>query len=569
MYFQFLDPFMQSLAKDKLEAIEERRKRWNIDPDSFYETLDNWFSNFGNRDKELALKILFSVQYFNEADFSKRMQHLWSNVQRYLSETSTPLTRVILVVPNERGDSADMHAYAALKSFGLPQCQVVEVAKLDRFEKSETVLVFLNDTHGTGTQFIREFGETVNFQEFKCVFVLGVVFSRKAIRRFQQEMKGVVVFPSAPSVSADLVLNGEEWERVKGLGNKVYPKHPIGFGDAALLVAYHFQCPNNTLPIIWANGVNNKVGELSYPWRPLFAYRQKAITAEPRRELSQPDILRPIDFSTLSFELSDNEKVELEGIAGELTRSFGSRHINIQGWLGNFRAEEKSLAIGLLSNFKHWDIMRTRRAIQELRQRVIAEIARHGSEMDDVLMVTTGSEQASTYHYVSEFMREWHLEARQVVDAAQLNESRALDKHLVFFYHTRPPGREFFEPKEMLKDRSYFEIAKRARPISTILCSFAEAPGFKSVLEQEASKEGMLARISIREASRSVKEAIGDDFDAYASIISNFVGGSSRYSPDEHLLVSFYFRVPEITSPLFWRSGIGRDGRTWVPLYID
>ena len=41
------------------------------------------------------------------------------------------------------------------------------------------------------------------------------------------------------------------------------------------MLAYSHQCPNNTLPIIWANGVNNGVdGKKGCPWNPLFEYKK-------------------------------------------------------------------------------------------------------------------------------------------------------------------------------------------------------------------------------------------------------------------------------------------------------
>ena len=55
----------------------------------------------------------------------------------------------------------------------------------------------------------------------------------------------------------------------------VYPKGALGYSNSGLLLAYSHQCPNNTLPIIWANGVNNEVdGKKGCPWNPLFEYKK-------------------------------------------------------------------------------------------------------------------------------------------------------------------------------------------------------------------------------------------------------------------------------------------------------
>jgi hypothetical protein len=50
------------------------------------------------------------------------------------------------------------------------------------------------------------------------------------------------------------------------IGRELTPQTPIGFGDQALLVAFHNTIPNNTLPVFWSNGrVNEKT------WKPLFS----------------------------------------------------------------------------------------------------------------------------------------------------------------------------------------------------------------------------------------------------------------------------------------------------------
>ncbi|URK88554.1 hypothetical protein LP421_15960 [Rhizobium sp. RCAM05350] len=380
-------------------------------------------------------------------------------------------------------------------------------------------------------------------------------------------MRGVIIPNASPSKSADLILSGEEWERVKRLGSQVYPKYPVGFGDAALLVAYHFQCPNNTLPLIWADGENNKTGGSCYPWKPLFPYRPKPKGPTAKSTRKKTETLGALDFSKLSLELSDKEKSEVEAHAVELISSQVGKRLNIINWLNNFKTEEKELALKLLGRHKHCDLPTTRRFIHELGHRVSAELAPFGSDMGDVLLVTTGSEQESTYHYVFEFMREWHLEFRQVVDIEQLNATSALDRHLVFFYHTRPPGREFFEAKEALGGKAYFDLVEEAKPISTLLCSFAEAPGFKMIFDQQSTEDTLVTRVSIPEPSRSINLNLGEDFEGYSQLISDIFGSQFRYPPAEHLLVSYYFKTPEITSPFIWYAGEAGGGRAWVPLF--
>jgi hypothetical protein len=46
-----------------------------------------------------------------------------------------------------------------------------------------------------------------------------------------------------------------ERERARAIavehGERLEPKHPLGYDDAEALVCFEVRCPNNTLPILW------------------------------------------------------------------------------------------------------------------------------------------------------------------------------------------------------------------------------------------------------------------------------------------------------------------------------
>ncbi len=53
-------------------------------------------------------------------------------------------------------------------------------------------------------------------------------------------------------------------ELCTSLGKGLCPAHPLGYGPGQLLLGFHHNTPNNTLPIMWADGVTHGT------WRPLF-----------------------------------------------------------------------------------------------------------------------------------------------------------------------------------------------------------------------------------------------------------------------------------------------------------
>ena len=304
---KFVDPFLANLSSSVQQELEERRRAWGKSRKRFCRRLDRWFSNFEDRDKPLALKILLAIQYYTKRQLEERIEQLRAPLDRYLYVTERTMDHIRLIVPNERADSADLFAYNATKIWGLRRRQIIRVQDISEQDKGK-IFVFFNDTHGTGNQFIREhiniiqkqLQQQVNKQKQKKtksentnpenmtpefvepvglagieLFIMSISIAQGALKRFKKEAPHAHLVPDRASPSALDTFTAADFKRIRELGTQVYPPHPIGFGDAALLTAYHYQCPNNSLPLIWADGKNNEVGGAAFPWRPLFRYRPK------------------------------------------------------------------------------------------------------------------------------------------------------------------------------------------------------------------------------------------------------------------------------------------------------
>lgn len=253
----FHDPFLRSLNAEEKNAVNERLQQWGLYTQSFAERLDNWFCNFDESDhKRLALRVFHALKYYTPDDFARRLKQLYRIVERHLADTGNDPSDIILVTPDGAADSADRHAYDVVKQWKLLRDQVYTVSELSERTFQDPVFVLFNDTHGTGNQFLREIWPTLQQYGEHKIYVLAVAISPDALRRFRREMPRVHVIPHIPVESAWSIFTGEECECLREIGDRVYSKHPMGYGDTALMTAYYFQCPNNTLPLIWADGEN-------------------------------------------------------------------------------------------------------------------------------------------------------------------------------------------------------------------------------------------------------------------------------------------------------------------------
>lgn len=284
--YQLSDPFLKTLSPEQISEVRERLEFWGLNQSSFVEVLDAWFSNFRAADKQLALKLFLNIDYYSHKRFSERLNGLGGQVLRHVHELALTEKDIVLVTPTGQGDSGNRHAYDSHKLWQLPRDQIYEVHELHNQNHSNSVLVVFNDTHGSGNQFLRDVWPRLESlrPSPKRIILLAINIAEEAQEAFRRHIPEVVVFPDQAALSAKQVFTTKEYDRLKQLGERVYSKHPVGYGGTGLLTAYYFQCPNNSLPLIWANGDNNALeGPSGYPWKPLFPYIPKKKTQESSR----------------------------------------------------------------------------------------------------------------------------------------------------------------------------------------------------------------------------------------------------------------------------------------------
>jgi hypothetical protein len=268
------DPRFDELAR-KIEACQ-------LNHAEFHGRFHAWLRNFKKPDYALALRVFLELDYYPDPRFETELRFQLEALKREGIYLTGVKQNARLVLPDNVVDSAFRHAWLTSKIEGLDGKAVWELKDLNADNTQNLALVFINDTHGSGNQFIREvWGPLAKLGiSPKQIIVVGIAIAYEAMERFQAE--GFQIFPEDTAKSALAVFSGNDLARLEELGAALYPKHPLGYGDNALLVAYQFQCPNNTLPIIWASG------SADYPWKPLFPYRGKTSTEKAGPETNNP-----------------------------------------------------------------------------------------------------------------------------------------------------------------------------------------------------------------------------------------------------------------------------------------
>ena len=182
--------------------------------------------------------------------------------------------------------------------------------------KNAKHLVFIDDVIGSGKQATKQLQVWQELNE-NCRYysLLGLrqgidyIKSQTGIAPFSAQ----ILDEDEKAFSKTSALQAKE--RCKQIaekyGKKLYyqfpddKRHPLGYDDSQLLVCFREDCPNNTLPIIWA-GVNSELPSLeNSPWNSLF--KRKYVPKSKK----DSTISKPSTFEKYSFEFT----IDLKGNA--------------------------------------------------------------------------------------------------------------------------------------------------------------------------------------------------------------------------------------------------------------
>lgn len=266
----FDEPTLARILAEEPERLHTRLDAWGFST-SQRSALERWFSNFTqDAHQRLAEKLFWHLDYYSSERFIETLKLRHQALLRMLAERGLGARRILLVTPGGV-DSGQRHAYDLAKQWGLLHDQCCELSALSEQMTSERVVVWFNDTHGSGNQFLRDIWPKLSplLSNAAAFVMVAVAMAREARARFQREIPEALLIPRENARTAAEVLTGEELRCAQEIGRKLDAKRPLGFGGTALLVAYYFQCPNNSLPLLW------RQQDEGYPWSRLFAYYPK------------------------------------------------------------------------------------------------------------------------------------------------------------------------------------------------------------------------------------------------------------------------------------------------------
>lgn len=268
-------------------AIDAKRyKRWIERFGSYREhiipvTIESWLNQFASRDRDLAARVLDSVDYYGQiqihAAYRQTLEalipHGW-----HKDPTMRKGKWKFAAMSRSAGESGDAMLYQFRLANGLDKKNFSElfVSLSDLFRLPmlsednpqrlgpDDVVVLLDDFSGTGKQVCDAWNDPVTsfgplLTGVGRVYLILVAASRAARQRISSETD-ISPMPAHELRESDNLFSDQcghftsiDKARLLHYGKIAGGSKPKGFGDCGFVVVFQHRPPNNSIPILWAD----------------------------------------------------------------------------------------------------------------------------------------------------------------------------------------------------------------------------------------------------------------------------------------------------------------------------
>ena len=294
---------------DFLEIVDLNNYLW----ENYLTTrsVSKWFANFdgqssGNEaEQETALNLIKKFLYYNEKEIRYLCKSAFSLLKRHAivqnanqlftqageRQVQTFMDNCLFSYVGRAGESGAMLSCPFRQENDIPVRRCMEPAafltnEITDGQLANSNLIFLDDFVGTGTQ-VNEFWDTRVAQiKNRCANVkihwLALVATKRATENILQHTNIPIICPQildesyqAFNALSKIFPDPQKRETAKSVckyyGERlVGNEDALGYKDSQVLLGFHHNIPDNTLPVIWAETeIENK------KWQPLFKRRVK------------------------------------------------------------------------------------------------------------------------------------------------------------------------------------------------------------------------------------------------------------------------------------------------------
>lgn len=296
--------------KEKIEQIVEH---WGFTGDSKIQKIvdvNSWLQNFDALEISTIFNLIGRIDLQRDTQINNCLSKIVDEIKKDFGNNVERIK--IFSIGDNAASSGSQFLYYLRTNLKLGSSHFPSVP--NPFTGNSFAYIFIDDFIGSGRQATEYYNEHLSKFNIKC-FYYSLYGYQKGIDYIKKNSGFQQVFVSEPlnnsnkifSTESTLKLKEECKEIAQKWGEKLYPKHPLGYEDSQSMICFLENCPNNTLPIIWA-GPKSESTEFS--WNPLFERKKVLPNVGIRNTVTkmQKEPSKLIDFF---YNLIEDKKFDL------------------------------------------------------------------------------------------------------------------------------------------------------------------------------------------------------------------------------------------------------------------
>ncbi len=226
--------------------------------------VDRWLSQFEDTDKDIAARILDSIDYVSQQQMAAAFRDVLNGLPGWSQNSSERVGKWRFVAfSGSAGESGDtmLHIFRRANNLANSRFNELFIHRSDLLRESfepEDTVVFIDDFTGTGNQACRAWQDT--FAELlpsgPNSYLMLIRASDKAAQRISEETELQVAAHNILTESDDIFsprctyFNAHEKDRILHYCRSADRENPRGFGNCGMVVVFQHSCPNNSIPIL-------------------------------------------------------------------------------------------------------------------------------------------------------------------------------------------------------------------------------------------------------------------------------------------------------------------------------
>ncbi|MHA2433210.1 MAG: ATP-binding protein [Candidatus Thorarchaeota archaeon] len=228
--------------------------------------IESWLLMFEDDERDVAIKLLSNTKYYSQEDINRFLKILHGKFMRTTGQKSLKHIWFFGVGGASKSGQMMLYLYRTVNGLSASHCQDLRIFPTFA-AKGIQVLAFVDDFIGTGQQVTKFWHEELKGQcgiEKVQLYCLVLCAFQNAVEYVQAQTPFRVICVELLdkrdrvfSPECTIFSNDEERKRAEEIcrqhGEVLCSQNPLGYDDSQALVAFGYQTPNNSLPILWSN----------------------------------------------------------------------------------------------------------------------------------------------------------------------------------------------------------------------------------------------------------------------------------------------------------------------------